>query len=154
MTAGLARDGMARPDGACICVRDTGTSRGRGVFAARNFPAGELIEASPVVVVEARFEQLPIVLQRMVFSWRDADGTREVHGLALGCGSLYNGANPANVRYERDFVQWQIRFIAARDIECGEELTINYSAGDGSPGSKDDAWFDEHGIRTDFDAAR
>lgn len=154
MTTGLARYGTTPPDGSRICVRDTGTPRGRGVFAARNFAVGELIETSLVVVVEARFEQLPGVLQRMVFSWRDADGSREVHGLALGCGSLYNGANPANVRYERDLIQAQIRFFAARDIARGEELTINYSAGDGSPATKDDAWFDEHGIRISFDAAR
>lgn len=145
---------MPSADGSSLCVRDTGTPRGRGVFAARDFAIGELIEISPVVVVEAPFEQLPTVLQRMVFSWRGADTAREVHGLALGCGSLYNGANPASVRFERDFLQAQVRFIAARDIARGEELTINYSTGDGSPVSKDDAWFDEHGIRADFETAR
>lgn len=143
-------DGSVPP----IYVCDTGTPRGRGVFAGQDIGAGELIEASPVVVIDTPFEQLPIVLRRMVFSWCAGNGSQEAHALALGYGSLYNGANPANVRFERDVGQLLVRFVAARDIARGEELTINYSAGDGSVASKDDAWFAEHGIRTSFDPAR
>jgi hypothetical protein len=123
----MSEVGLAR-----IYVRDTGTPRGRGVFAGQELRAGELIETSPVVVIDAPFERLPIVLQRMVFSWGTGSGSQEAHALALGYGSLYNGANPANVRFERNVGQLLVRFFAARDIACGEELTINYSTGDGS----------------------
>jgi hypothetical protein len=59
----------------------------------------------------------------------------------LGYGSLYNGANPANLRYELDRAGQAISFIAACSIAKGEELTINYSAEDGSAASTSDRWF-------------
>jgi hypothetical protein len=133
-----------------LCIRDSGTARGRGVFAGRAFRAGELVEASPVVVLDAPFDALPPALRRMVFAWPGSSR----HALALGYGSLYNGANPANLRFERDTVHGAIRFFAVRDIAVGEELTINYSAPDGREASPHDDWFVDHGIRPDFGSAR
>jgi hypothetical protein len=138
--------GMSGPGEGRIFVRDTGTPRGRGVFAGREFRAGEPIESCPVVVIEAPFEQLPQALQRMLFSWPAAAASPAVHALALGYGSLYNGANPANLRFERDVARGLLHLVAARNIACGEELTLNYSAADGAALSQDDAWFAEHGI--------
>lgn len=130
-----------------IYVNDTGTSRGRGVFAARAYRKGELVEASVVVLLEGAASDLPLVMQRMVFAWPCEDSARMANAIALGYGSLYNGANPANLRFERDRAAAQMRFIAARDIAAGEELTINYSAADGSPTSTGDDWFAEHEIK-------
>lgn len=129
-----------------VRVEDTGTARGRGVFAARDYRSGELVETSPVVLLDAPFEALPAALQRMVFAWPAGEGRGGAQALALGYGSLYNGANPACLRFERDPALGVIRFVAARDIACGEELTINYSAADGGPASGADEWFAEHGI--------
>lgn len=136
--------GIATPD---VRVDDTGTARGRGVFAARDFRAGELVETSPVVVIEAACEQLPLDLQRMLFAWPGSGRRGRAHALALGYGSLYNGANPACLTFTRDPAAGVIRFIAARDIAQGEELTINYSAADGAPATPSDEWFAEHEIR-------
>lgn len=135
-------------------IRETGTPRGRGVFAARDFRKGEVVETSAVVVLAFPFEQLPLPLQRMVFAWPGADERPCANAIALGYGSLYNGANPANLRYERDTEHARIRFVAIRDIAGGEELTINYSTSDGSPGSEHDGWFTDHGIAPRFEPAR
>ena len=40
-----------------------------------------------------------------------------------------------------------IRFIAARAIAAGEELTINYSAAGGGTTSATDAWFDRMKVK-------
>jgi hypothetical protein len=137
-----------------VQIRQTGTPRGRGVFAARDFRIDELVETSPVVILASHFESLPLALQRMVYAWPRADESPCAQAIALGYGSLYNGANPANLRYERDLGHARIHFFAARAITSGEELTINYSAGDGSPTTHHDGWFTDHGIAPSFDPAR
>lgn len=129
-----------------IYVEDTGTPRGHGVFAARAYRKDELVEVSVVVLLEGAASHWPLVMQRMVFAWPSDEPGRMAHAIALGYGSLYNGANPANLRFERERAAAQMRFIAARDIAAGEELTINYSAADGSSSSTGDDWFAEHEI--------
>jgi hypothetical protein len=97
-----------------------GRSRhGRGVFAARAFAEGDAVESCPT---------LPL---------RDADVVGElgdyVFGsstdgqvlLLLGFGMLYNHSASPNLEYYQDEPD-VITFVAAREIESGEELTIDY----------------------------
>jgi uncharacterized protein len=122
-------------------VRDAG-AKGRGVFALRDFAAGELVEWAPVLLGKHGMSD---AFKDYEFNWSDAKGRGRVEiyraAIALGYGSLYNGANPANMRYELDDAGKAIRFIAARAIAKGEELTINYSAEDGQAVSEQDHWF-------------
>ena len=66
--------------------------------------------------------------------------------IALGYGSMYNHANPANMRYASAFEGRAIRFTAARTIKGGEELTINYNRTRGEPTSDEDVWFTTCGV--------
>lgn len=122
-------------------VRDT-DAKGRGVFALRDFAAGELVELAPVLIGKHGISN---VFDDYEFNWSEANGRGQIDlyraAIALGFGSLYNGANPANLRYELDRAGKAIRFIAARSITNGEELTINYSAEDGGAVSASDRWF-------------
>jgi hypothetical protein len=59
---------------------------------------------------------------------------------------MYNHANPANMSYQADPVALTLVFTAARDINRGEELTINYNARGGGPVWHDDNWFEREGI--------
>lgn len=122
-------------------VRDT-SGKGRGVFALRDFAAGELVELAPVLVGKRGSSE---AFKDYEFSWSEAKGRGQVDlyraAIALGYGSLYNGANPANLRYEVDRAAQAIRFVAARVIAKGEELTINYSAESGDAVSTSDRWF-------------
>ncbi len=129
-----------------VYVADTGSARGRGVFAARAFAAGELVESAPVVLCNGRFEALPAELRALLFDWAHLAGARSGHALALGYGSLYNHDNPANLRYEAESQRHRLRFVAARDIAVGEELTINYNAAGGGHASAQDNWFERHGV--------
>jgi uncharacterized protein len=127
-----------------IEVRGTGTAKGRGVFALRDFAAGEVVEVAPVLLGKMGAD-VSGAFKDYAFNWSEAIGRGSFDlyqaSIALGYGSLYNGANPANLRYELDRLAKTIRFIAARSIVSGEELTINYSAEDGGAVSEGDRWF-------------
>jgi hypothetical protein len=126
-----------------ICIQDTGTAKGRGMFALSAFEEGTLVEACPVVVMHEPFRALPEALKTLVFNWGFLTGGPDAHALALGHGSLYNHENPSNLRYVADAEALLIRFIAVRRIEPGEELTINYNAHGGGHVWHDDKWFEQ-----------
>ena len=133
----------ALPD---LYVADTGTARGRGVFANRDFVADELVETCAVLPYRMSFDKLSVELQHCVFNWSE-DGERlPFHAHAMGFGSYFNHANPANLRYESDRPRLEMRFYTVTDVARGTELTINYNAEDGGPTWDDDYWFDEMGI--------
>ena len=98
--------------------------KGRGVFARRSIRDGELIERVPVVVLkikDVKDSEGWTGLAGYCFHW--SKGTL---ALALGYGSLYNHSYRPNARY--DDLGGQIKeFIAIRDIDPGEEITINYN---------------------------
>ncbi|MDQ4121619.1 MAG: SET domain-containing protein-lysine N-methyltransferase [Acidobacteriota bacterium] len=137
-----------------VYVKDTGTAKGRGVFASRAFRKGEIVEISPVVLFQMQYNSLPKVVKTLVFDWEMLAGKDRNHALALGYGSFYNHNNPANMRYEADSENNLLRFIAVRDIDVDEELTINYSAEGGAPISNeenDNNWFEDHKVKPIID---
>lgn len=117
----------------------SGGGKGLGVFASRAVVAGETVELSPVLVLTTGFMALETGLQRRVYDWERLAGANGSSALALGYGSMYNHANPANMRYESAFDGAAIRFVSVRDIAIGEELTINYNSAGSC--SDDDIWF-------------
>lgn len=130
-----------------VYVKNTGTQRGRGAFAGRAFRMGELVEACPVVLFDPLPSgELPLEIRRIVFGWGKLLGLpRRRPAIVLGYGSIYNHSNPAGMRCEADATNSILRFVAIRDIEADEELTINYNCID-SGVSSDDIWFKETGV--------
>lgn len=109
--------------------------RGRGVFATRAFRAGELLERAPVLVVP-RSQVAPLrgtLLDDYWFSW-DAQHI----ACGLGWAALYNHACPANATFTVEAAGRTIAFHAARDIDVGAEVTINYH---GEPDCAEPVWF-------------
>lgn len=129
-----------------VYVKDTGTPKGRGVFAARAFTAGEVVEECPVVLFRKPYAALHKELKTIVFHWESPETSAATQALALGYGSLYNHANPANMRYETDGASLVLRLVAVRDISPDEELTLNYNADGGGAVSDEDWWFEEKKI--------
>ena len=121
-------------------VRDTGTVRGRGVYAARDIEPGEIVEVCPVLFVGSRFDELPIELKRAVFPWGPLTGV-EGNVIALGYGGIYNHANPANLCFGADADARCLLFRAATAIPAGAEMTINFNSVEGGTTSSDDSWF-------------
>ena len=113
--------------------------KGRGVFTSNTIPANTIIEESPVIVLspEDRKRIEETELYYYIFEWGD-----DVDHGAVGLGyiSMYNHSSPSNCEYVMDYESKTIIVQTVRQIEPGEELTINYSAGwdDWQP-----VWFDE-----------
>jgi uncharacterized protein len=110
---------------------------GRGVFTSAPILKNELIELCPVIVMKVG--EMPILdkttLYDYYFLWGD---DQEQCVIALGYGSLYNHLAPSNADYGMDFDGQTIEIFAVRDIEAGEEITINYH---GDPLDESPTWF-------------
>ena len=115
-------------------VRNTGTRKGRGVFALKNFRKNQVIEVCPALVIEDYFSLVPDCIQNVVFDGSgladlSAEGkkaNKEVLAIVLGYGSLYNHASPSNVVVVDDRQRSALVFKARCSIREGEELLINY----------------------------
>ena len=97
--------------------------KGRGVYARVFIPEGTVFERAPLLVMPAReaLSEDSHVLPAYVFEY----GKNKV-ALALGFGSLYNHSYQPNARY--DDAAGQVKeYRAMRDIQPGEEITINYN---------------------------
>ncbi len=128
-------------------IKDTGSPKGRGVFAYRDIEKGELVEVAPVVALTCRYADLQPELQRIVFHWGALAGMPGVHALVLGYGSMYNHANPANLFYRASEDGCSLCFVAVARIAAGTELTINYNAEAGHPSSTGNHWFEHMGVK-------
>jgi uncharacterized protein len=99
------------------------SGKGRGVFARAKIPKGVIIERVPVLTlpVEDVFSNTAKSrLSEYVFRWHDGEVA-----IALGYGSLYNHSFRPNARFYSEGRLMQV-FSALRDIDAGEEITINY----------------------------
>jgi SET domain-containing protein len=110
--------------------------KGRGVFAARRFERQETIEVCPIILIpkSQRKSLENTVLYNYHFKWED-----DAVAVCLGLGSLYNHSYKPNALYRKDFPQQLITFVAIRQIQAHEEITVNYK---GHPDSTKAIWFE------------
>jgi uncharacterized protein len=117
--------------------------RGRGMFAVRKFQKGELIERAPIIPINEK--QWPFaektILSDYAFDWGEHD---EQAAIALGYVSIYNHTYSPNAQLEELLDELMMEVIAIRDIEPGEEITINYN---GDPANQDPLWFTERAAK-------
>ncbi|HQU59639.1 MAG: SET domain-containing protein-lysine N-methyltransferase [Phaeodactylibacter sp.] len=111
---------------------------GRGVFTAAAIPAGALIEICPMIVMpQAHRQHLDETgLYDYYFIWGEKE---EECAIALGYGSLFNHDYDPNAEYIPDFDHNTLDFFALRDIDAGEEITVNYN---GDPEEQSEIWFE------------
>ncbi|MCB9285330.1 MAG: SET domain-containing protein-lysine N-methyltransferase [Lewinellaceae bacterium] len=110
---------------------------GRGVFTLDEIPADSLIEICPVIILSG-FDMKQIHqtdLHDYYFLWGDE---QDQAAIALGYGSLYNHSYHPNAKYLLDYERNTIDIYTIRDIEDGEEITINYN---GDPDDPSPVWF-------------
>lgn len=113
-------------------------NKGRGIFTREKIAANTLIEESPVIVMSAEDRKLldKTLLHDYIFEWGiDKDKCC----MALGFIPIYNHSYASNCEYFMDFVKEIIQVKTVRQIEKGEELTINYN-GDWNDEKK--VWFE------------
>jgi len=118
---------------------DQTAEKGRGVFTSEPISADTIIEISPVIVMTAEERLLldKTLLHDYIFEWKP-DG-QALCCMAQGYISVYNHSYTSNCEYFMDYEEGTISIKTVREINEGEELTINYN------GDWDDAtpvWFD------------
>lgn len=116
----IASSGVS-PSFGTLIVKDT-PDRGRGVFAAKDYMAGELIHIAPVIPLkgdDAELIQLTS-LSHYVFNWGDDSC------VALGLGSLFNHSDQNNAAWRCDFQAKALVFYATSSITSGEEICTDY----------------------------
>ncbi|MFV0607123.1 MAG: SET domain-containing protein [Niabella sp.] len=121
----------------CLFIATTG-EKGRGVFTAAAITANSVIEIAPVLVMSRVDRKLleQTLLHDYIFLWDDgADSCC----MALGWVSIYNHAYQSNCEYEMNYDDNTISIKTVRDIQTGEELTINYN---GEWNNEKQVWFD------------
>lgn len=97
---------------------------GRGVFARISIRKGEVIETCPVIEIpEHDVAALSHSILLTYFYFFGKKKERIV--VVLGFGSIYNHAYSSNAVY-KEKSERTIDFIAIKDIEKGEEITVNY----------------------------
>lgn len=110
-----------------IVIRES-AGRGRGVFAAKTFGSGDIIEICPVIVLPvgdvARINET--CLYNYYFGW---GRERKSAGIALGYGSLYNHSYRPNAVYSKNEFDATISFTAIKTILPNEEIFIKYDTG-------------------------
>lgn len=112
--------------------------KGRGVFAGERIACGETIETSAVIVFpKSQWKHVKKTdINCYCYYWgKDL----EDGAIVLGLGSLYNHSYGPNAKYVRRVDDKTMDYVAIRDIEKGEEITINYN---GPPDDMSPMWFD------------
>ena len=114
-------------------------AKGRGIFTKDKIPADTVVEASPVIVMDAAARALldQTLLHDYIFEWQPEG--QALCCVALGYLSLYNHSYTSNCEYFMDYPSQTMSIKTMRMIEAGTELTINYN------GDWDDAtpvWFE------------
>jgi len=112
--------------------------KGRGVFTNEIIDAGDVIEIAPVIVMNAqdRLNLDATKLHDYIFEWGE---DRKQCAMALGWIPVYNHSSNANCEYFMDFEEDAMFLKTVRNVEAGEELTINYN-GDFDNGKP--VWFE------------
>eukprot|EP00906_Rhabdomonas_costata_P021492 RCo031205 len=92
---------------------------GRGVFATKSFAPHETVEVCPTIEINS--SHVGGLLEDYVYYGKE----RDQRVVVMGYGMLYNSWKNPNLSYYRD-ADNSFEFVAARAIEEGEELTIDY----------------------------
>jgi len=113
--------------------------KGRGVFTNQQIAGDTVIEVAPVIVMKDtdRLHLDKTLLHDYIFEWGE---NRRKCAMALGYVPVYNHNSKSNCEYFMDFDEETIMVKTVRNIEAGEELTINYN---GDWNNNQDVWFIE-----------
>ena len=107
-----------------------------GMYCTEDILRDSVIEICPIIIIpgeQAREIVRGYVLYEYYFEWK-----KESIAIALGYGSLYNHSEKPNAIFEPDYKSHYIIFKSLKDIPSGEEILVDYHAG--NPDEK--VWFE------------
>jgi hypothetical protein len=102
--------------------------KGRGVVAVGGIAVGTVIEVAPVVPykTEGPHDVMPEPLLPPELADFPHDWDEERGCLVFGAMQFTNHSAEPNAKFERNIEALTMTFTALRDIEAGEEITIDY----------------------------
>jgi SET domain-containing protein len=117
---------------------DISEKKGKAVFTSALINKQSVIEIAPVIVMNESDREFldKTLLHDYIFEWGD---DKKKCCMALGNIPIYNHSYTSNCEYFMDFEEEQIFVKTVREIQPGEELTINYN-GDWNNAEK--VWFE------------
>lgn len=92
------------------------------VLAKTQYAKGEIVEIAPVIFVGLEAKAVSR-LKDYIF---EIDKNKQTYGIVLGYGSLYSHSSTPNITFAYNKQNRQMYFIAAKTINAGAELTIDY----------------------------
>jgi len=121
-----------------IYIQEIG-AKGRGIFTRKALMADEILEISPVIVMDAAARALldQTLLHDYIFEWQPEGASQCC--MAMGYVPVYNHSYTSNCEYFMDYEARTMSIKTVRAVAAGEELTINYNGdwNDAKP-----VWFD------------
>lgn len=96
---------------------------GRGVFAQTKISKGSVIEITPFIVC---FRQSLDNTPLSDYYFTIEDEGQVLGAVPMGFGMLYNHSDEAIAHWILDIERKEILFLANKDIEVDEEITIHY----------------------------
>ena len=114
-----------------VAVREM-LGKGRGVVAAQDIAAGELIVSAPVFVLAGSeydvIRMMPCIMHTFLWERPESEGG-ESAAIAFGLASLCNYAEEnANADAVRVYDEECLDLVALRPIGVGEEILIRYAS--------------------------
>jgi SET domain-containing protein len=124
-----------------VKVRFISEGKGKGLFAKKDIRKGSVIDIAHVILIPNKDYKIleRTSLSNYCFVWENPKyKTKYKNAVAMSICQFMNHSYLPNVRYEYNYKNDTIKFIAIRKIEKGEELTINYN---GEVKDKSPTWF-------------
>ena len=114
------------------------TRKGKGVFTEDALPANTVIEVAQAITISEHDRQHidKTILHDYIFEWGNE---QKECAMALGLVPIYNHSYDSNCTYVMQYDSQEFIIQTVKNIEAGEELTINYN---GEPDDKTPLWFD------------
>jgi uncharacterized protein len=96
----------------------------RGVIATACIAKGTLIEECPIIKISKHDAEIleETVLDNYLYEWDE-----DFDCLSLGYAGLVNHSFEPNAVFERNLKDDMMEYRAIRDIQPGEEVTVNYN---------------------------
>ena len=115
--------------------------KGKGIFAKKNIIKGTLVEIGHVILISNKeYEQIQdTILYQYIYEWDDPNKPDFQNALALSKCQFFNHSYKPNLKYVYDYEDQTIEYKTLRDVNKGEELTVNYN---GYVDDKSPMWFE------------
>ncbi len=124
-----------------IEVKIASPIKGRGAFAKQFIKEGTTIEKAPIILINDReLKQIEdSVVFNYTFHWNAPSVPPKTRfAIAMSPCEFINHSFEPNMAYAYDYDAETIEFYTIKDVQPGEELTINYN---GDPEDKTPMWF-------------